>query len=96
MCALSINLHVSLDARYTSGDVYMMRTLVCRDLQNLGYFFSYSIDTYCRQSMIILVQGVFDREVQKTDSEFRFRKLVLWDSYSCVHTLTYFEIKPHI
>ena len=46
--------------------------------------------------MIVLVQGAFDREVQITVSEFRFRKLVLWDSYSCVHTLTYFEIKPHI
>ena len=43
--------------------------------------------------MIVLVQGAFDREVQITVSEFRFRKLVLWDPYSCIHTvLIYFEI----
>ena len=43
--------------------------------------------------MIALVQGAFDREVQITVSEFRFRKLVLWDPYSCIHiVLTYFEI----
>ena len=44
--------------------------------------------------MIVLVQGAFDREVQITVSEFRFRKLVLWDPYSCIHiVLIYFEIK---